>query len=130
MMICPNCQRENADSATFCGYCGGKNEIVDGVVDLYFKKRDNSCQLCGTYAPLRKVSFNQNIGMIVTREYKQIGGNLCKNCINKTFWNFTLITLAVGWLGVISFIVAPIFIIGNVYYYICSLSLPYPDTKS
>lgn len=127
-MNCKNCGKE-IGTVAFCRFCGEKNEKNDGSVDLYFKKRDNSCQLCGAYAPLKYVSFNQNVGMLIMREYKQVGGNLCKNCINKTFWRFTLITLAVGWLGAISLIVAPFFIIGNIYYYLTSLSLPYPDNR-
>lgn len=128
-MDCRNCGKE-IDTANFCRFCGEKNKGEDGSVDLYFKKQSNSCQLCGTYAPLRNVSFNQNVGMLIMREYKQVGGNLCKNCINKTFWRFTLITISVGWIGAISLIVAPFFIISNIYYYLTSLSLPYPDNKS
>lgn len=127
-MICQNCKKE-IGAVNFCKFCGEKNEKDEGSVDLYFKKRDSSCHLCGVYAPLKYVSFNQNVGMLIMREYKQVGGNLCKNCINKTFWRFTLITLAIGWLGVISLFVAPFFIIGNIYYYFSSLSLPYPNNE-
>ncbi len=129
-MICQNCQKEIAGDAKFCKFCGGKKEEDGGSVDLYFKKRDSSCQICGEYAPLKYVEFGQNVGMLVMREYKQVKGNLCKKCINKTFWRFTLVTLAVGWLGVISFFVAIYFIVSNVIYYLTSLSLPYPDSKS
>jgi hypothetical protein len=51
-------------------------------------------------------------------------GELCKSCVNKNFWKMTLITLAVGWLGVISLVIAPIFIIMNIVQYISCLGMP------
>lgn len=121
-MICQKCHKEISNNAKFCKFCGGESSSVSnseaGSVDLYFKKRDSSCQVCGALAPLEYVEFNQNIGMLVTREHKYIKGNFCKNCIKKNFWSFTLVTIAVGWLGVISMIVAPVFILGNIFYYI------------
>lgn len=131
-MICQNCQKENNNDAKFCCFCGqDAKEIKEGgSVDLYFQKRDNSCQVCGAYAPIKYVEFNQNVGMLVMREYKEVKGKLCRNCINKTFWRFTLITLAVGWLGAISLLVAPYFIVSNIIYYIGSLGLPYPNERN
>jgi len=127
-MICQNCQKEISNDVKFCKFCGKEISDTDhpevGSVDMYFKKRDNSCQVCGTYAPVKYVEFHQNIGMLFRREHRYIKGNLCKNCINQTFWKFTLITLAVGWIGTISLIVAPFFILNNIFRYIMSLGLP------
>ncbi len=81
------------------------------------------CQCCGVEAPSKYVEFHQNIGALVMRFSKSTKGNLCRRCIRKTFWEYTLITMAVGWLGVISFILAPIFIINNVVRYLASLGL-------
>jgi len=120
-MNCRKCGKE-INIANFCRFCGEKNKGEEGSVDLYFEKQNNSCQICGSLAPLEYVEFNQNIGMLITREHKYIKGNFCKNCIKKNFWSFTLITIVVGWLGVISMIVAPIFIIGNIFYYIKALT--------
>jgi hypothetical protein len=82
-----------------------------------------NCQTCGTEAPTRYVEFHQNIGALVMRFHKSIKGNMCKSCINSYFWRFTLTTLAVGWLGVISLVLAPIFVINNVVRYLSCLSL-------
>ncbi len=125
-MICKKCEKQILENANFCKFCGYKNETAndDGSVDLYFKKRDNSCQLCGSYAPVKYVEFHQNVGMLVRREHRHIKGKLCKNCINQNFWKFTLTTLAVGWLGTISFIIAPFFILNNTFYYLTSIRLP------
>jgi hypothetical protein len=82
------------------------------------------CQICGVSAPTKHVEFHQNVGMLVMRFHRAVRGNLCKSCIHEKFWKMTGITLAVGWLGVISCILAPIFVINNIIRYISCLSLP------
>jgi hypothetical protein len=87
------------------------------------------CQTCGCNAPTKYVSFHQNIGAVVMRFRKEVKGELCKNCIHSYFWKFTLTTLAVGWLGIISMILAPLFIINNIFYYLGSLGLKSAVTR-
>ncbi len=79
------------------------------------------CQSCLSVGPTRYVSFYKNIGMLVMRRYQQIKGNLCKKCIGKYFWQFTLTTLFLGWWGVISFIITPGILLINLYHYLASL---------
>ena len=82
------------------------------------------CQSCGVEAPTQHVVFYQNIGALVMRFQKKIEGNLCKSCIHKYFWEFTLITLFLGWWGVISFFATLFFYIpNNIIRYLLSLSL-------
>jgi hypothetical protein len=76
------------------------------------------CHSCGIEAPTMKASFYQNIGALVVRWHKSVNGRLCKNCINKSFRDFTLTTLFLGWWGVLSFILTPIFLINNIFYFI------------
>jgi hypothetical protein len=87
------------------------------------------CQGCGIEAPTKYVSFYQNIGALVMRFHRSIKGNLCKRCINKYFWEYTLITLGLGWWGMISFFLTPFFVINNVVRYLGALGLeaPPPD---
>lgn len=82
------------------------------------------CQACGIEAPTRYVEFYQNVGALITRFHKKIRGNLCKGCVHKYFWKMTSTTLAVGWLGMISIIVAPIFILNNLFRYLMCLGMP------
>lgn len=82
------------------------------------------CQVCGVSAPTKHVEFHQNVGMLVMRTHRTVRGNLCKSCIHQKFWKMTGITLAVGWLGTISLILAPIFVISNTVRYLSCLSLP------
>lgn len=82
------------------------------------------CQNCGIEAPTRKVAFYQNIGALVVRFSQGVDGLLCKNCIHRSFWRMTLTTLILGWWGIISLIVTPIFLLNNIFRYLFSLSMP------
>ncbi|MBC8351398.1 MAG: hypothetical protein H8E66_05395 [Planctomycetes bacterium] len=82
------------------------------------------CQKCGIEAPTKYVAFYQNIGALVMRFSRSMEGNLCKSCIHSTFWSYTGITVLIGWLGIISFIVAPFFVLNNIFRYIFCLTMP------
>lgn len=72
------------------------------------------CQLCGRLAPTKQVNFNQNIGLVAVRRYSYVKGQLCKDCINKEFTRKTLTTLFMGWWGLISMFITPIYLLGNI----------------
>ncbi len=82
------------------------------------------CQSCGIEAPTKQVTFYQNIGALVVRFSQSVDGLQCKNCIHKNFWKMTLTTLVLGWWGIISLIVTPIFLLNNIFRYLFSLSMP------
>jgi hypothetical protein len=81
------------------------------------------CQVCGIEAPTKYVSLHQNIGALVMRFTKSLEGEMCKNCIHKHFWRFTLTNLVLGWWGVISFIITPFLILNNIIRYVLCLGL-------
>ena len=85
-----------------------------------------TCQVCGIDAPTRWVAFYQNIGMLVTRQWSHVEGNLCRRCIGKYFRSYTLTSLFLGWWGVISFCVTPFILLNNVIRYLMALGLPEP----
>lgn len=130
-MLCKNCQKNIDNDAKFCDFCGKAISAVgnteEGSVDKYFKRKENTCQMCGGYGPTKYVEFYQNIGALVMRFNKSIKGELCKNCITQTFWRFTLTDLFLGWWGVISFFVTPFYILNNLGRYLMSLRLPKPE---
>jgi len=80
------------------------------------------CQSCGIEAPVRYVEFRQIIGVFVWFT-KSVKGNLCKPCVHSHFWTTTLATLLLGWWGVLSFVVAPVFIIMNIVEYCSALGM-------
>ena len=81
------------------------------------------CQACGVEAPTKHVAFYQNIGALIMRFSKHFEGDLCKSCIHKYFWRFTLTNAFLGWWGMISFIVTPFFILNNVGRYVFCLGV-------
>lgn len=82
------------------------------------------CQSCGIEAPSKHVSFHQNIGMLIMRHSRSFNGSVCKSCLHSQFWAMTGTTIGIGWLGMISLVIAPIFVINNLYYYLGSLGMP------
>jgi hypothetical protein len=62
-----------------------------------------ACQACQRRAPTKEVSFSSNIGLLILRIPRTIRGQLCRRCISKYFWEYTLTTTFLGWWGVISF---------------------------
>ncbi|CAN5500377.1 hypothetical protein BH10PLA1_BH10PLA1_22700 [soil metagenome] len=82
------------------------------------------CQVCGVEAPTKYVEFHQNIGMLVMRRSQSLKGCLCKSCVHSNFWKMTGTTLAVGWLGTISVVIAPFFVLNNLIRYVGVLGMP------
>ena len=82
------------------------------------------CQGCGVKAPTRHVEFHQNIGALVMRFSRSVRGQLCKSCVNRHFWKMTGTTLVLGWWGMISLVVTPIFLVNNVVRYLRCLGMP------
>jgi hypothetical protein len=56
--------------------------------------------------------------MLVMRFSKRIGGSMCEKCASKYFWEYTLMTALLGWFGIISFVMSPFIVIGNVVSYV------------
>jgi hypothetical protein len=82
------------------------------------------CQSCGAAAPTKYVEFYQNIGLVLLRLHNSVKGRLCRSCIRKYFWEYTLITAVAGWWGVISFFVTPCFLVNNTVQYLLCLGMP------
>ncbi len=107
----------------FCGKCGNNVAgLVDAEVEnessFFHENNFNLCEACGQNEALAHVVFYENRGAIVMRYHREIRGNFCKSCIDKYFWKYTLTTLCIGWLGVISLFIAPVYIINNVARYV------------
>lgn len=82
------------------------------------------CQACGIEAPTQKVMFVRHIGALVMFFHKRIGGELCRNCVNKYFAEYGLTTLFVGWWGIISMFATPVVLIIDVANYFRAWNLP------
>jgi hypothetical protein len=129
---CPSCKRPIVPRASICNSCGTKmlqaareqpasvNKIAH---DFSQESAILTCRACGQTKPTRHVSFYQNIGLLIMRMHKSIDGQLCKSCINHYFWEFTLITLFLGWWGLISFFFTLFILPNNIIYYLTTLTL-------
>jgi hypothetical protein len=76
------------------------------------------CQLCGSMRQTSPVTFHRNVGMLLVRQTHRLQGNLCKTCLSKKFWDFTMKNLLLGPWGVISLVMTPIYLITNTVSYI------------
>jgi len=79
------------------------------------------CQVCEQPGPTMSVALNRHIGAVVLMFHKSLSGCLCKSCVRKTFWEYTLTTLGVGWWGFISFFITPVVLVNNFAVFVRSL---------
>jgi len=79
------------------------------------------CQVRGSVRQTSAVTFHRNIGMLVVRQTQKIQGNMCKTCVGKKFWDFTLKNIVFGPWGVISLVVTPIYLVTNTVSYVSAL---------
>jgi hypothetical protein len=82
------------------------------------------CQSCGAEATTKHVAFYQNIGALVMRFTRTVEGSLCKSCIHRHFWKFTLVNVTLGWWGLHSLIITPFFLLNNLFRYLSCLGMP------
>jgi hypothetical protein len=81
------------------------------------------CERCGSEAPTKRVNFYRNIGAIVIRFPQSTECNLCKRCVHEVFWKYTLINATLGWWGMRSVVLTPIYIVSNTIQYILCLGM-------
>ena len=82
------------------------------------------CQLCGAAAPSRQTKLYQNVGMLIMRKMKTLDAVMCKSCVHSNYWSMTGTTLAIGWLGTISLVIAPCIVLYNTFVYLTRLGMP------
>ncbi len=122
LTVCPSCGFSHPMATDTCARCG----VVFAKLDRpgregYLREPEPAavpagtvCQFCRRPAPVVNATFRQNVGALLARFEKRFSGNMCGACVSKHFWSCTLITMAVGWLGTISLILAPIYVLTNI----------------
>lgn len=147
-MFCKICGKEIEKESIYCPFCGLEIKKSDkpaenkqanipfvsehNYSDLNTNQREihsNSsstrknirCQICSQIRPTKEIHFMKNVGMLFSREYSEIEGHLCKQCINRYFWEYFLTNIFLGWWGTISFIINPFLVLNNLWYYLTSL---------
>lgn len=99
--------------------------IAVGIVSIQFfaalsRNPTGCCKVCGQFKPTISGSLNRHIGAVVLMFHSHITGHMCKDCISRLFWQFTPLTFAAGWWGIISFFVTPLVLVNNIAFYIRS----------
>ncbi len=120
-MHCIHCGKNIPSDSKFCQFCG-KTLPAELFKDIPAHDK-TQVDVCGATAPTKHNEFHANIGMLLARRQMSIKGNLCKNCTNKYFWQYTLINVFLGWWGVISFFATIIFILNNTFRYLGTITL-------
>ena len=67
------------------------------------------------------VAFYRNVGMLIQRRTHSVKANMCRSCVNKSFWEYTYKNLLFGWWGMISVIATPIYFVMNLFVYLTAL---------
>jgi hypothetical protein len=83
-----------------------------------------NCQACGVTAPTRDVAFFSNVGFIIRSCQRSIKGRMCKACAFQYFFEYTLVSLLLGWWSFVSIIVNPFFLLNNLYHFARCLFMP------
>ncbi len=97
---------------------------MDNIIDrTYSQMNAGVCQICGTSGVTRKVTFSQNIGLLIQRRSLTVSGFLCKKCINREFTQKTLMSLFFGWWGVISFYVNVFYLLRNFFNFVPTIGM-------
>jgi len=133
----PESIRTNIDNTKFSSLAERNQAVYNAYYDLPYKpttnlglnptttyKNTSYCENCGQQAQLRFVDFYQNIGAIVLRFHKRVKGNLCRDCVEKYFWEYTGTTLLLGWWGIISFFASIMTIPNNIIRYLSVMNMP------
>lgn len=88
------------------------------------------CERCHRRAVVDHVTLEQNIGALVLRFPSRVRGTFCRSCISRAFWRCTLVTLVLGWWGIVSFFVTFAVLYRNLQVYRRSRALPPPAPPS
>src|SRR5262245_30038571 len=121
--VCPKCGHSQSAPSETCERCGvifakiSSAERVQPIAGSADAAPVPACQACRGPGPVAHATFRQNVGALFARFEKRIQGNMCRRCLSQKFWSFTLTTAAVGWLGMISLFVAPIYVVMNIVEY-------------
>jgi hypothetical protein len=85
-----------------------------------------TCDDCGIEADTAWVSLHAVMGMIFVFRHQWTEGHLCRECIAKRYWEYTLGTLIGGWWGLFSAMLTPLCVVGNTGFFVRSLWLKRP----
>lgn len=87
-------------------------------------QRRFTCESCHARAFVEKVKLRSNLGFVIQHRTVELDARLCRRCIRGYFWQFTLLTLGLGWWGAYSFLYTLHALPRNVHEYLRTRHLP------
>lgn len=99
------------------------NADADARTPLKHENNPFVCKCCGKEGPTANVRIIKQVGMLIARQQTTLEGRICKSCISENARNFSLVTLLLGWWGLISFFLTPFVLIGNFIAYLSGRKL-------
>jgi hypothetical protein len=89
-------------------------------------KRVGRCTHCGLQAEVDDVTIMQIVGLVIVFQWKKMGGSWCRRCTDKELVPATLLSMFMGWWGLISFFLTPIFLAVNTWTFLKTRALTPP----
>lgn len=86
------------------------------------------CQICSREVPLKYVRLYRNIGLVFLRFWSTTEGPMCRSCAWDKWLQEMILTLALGWWGVISFFTNVFAVFSNLGQLPTILSIPAEPT--
>jgi len=72
-----------------------------------------TCGICRRDPPLGQATLSANIGMLLVRQTRRVSGPMCSGCFGAQYARMTLTNAFLGWWGVISLFVTPVWLTKN-----------------
>ena len=79
------------------------------------------CDTCFRSEPSTYVELHHNVGMFIARRVYSTHGDLCRQCLHRSFWSHTLRNVTLGWWGTISFFMTWYYLVSNLLTYLFAL---------
>ncbi len=110
----------NREMAFVCPVCAQPDLFEVGIlvpkgVGYFMIREPGECGDCKHKAKGVPAEFRQTIGALVVRFDSEVSGSFCRGCLVRNFLAKTFTTSLVGWFSVTSFLLTPVYVIGNVF---------------
>jgi hypothetical protein len=90
----------------------------------WLRTRRGTCAVCGVRGAVMHASYYQNTGMLIMRQSRHFAATVCRGCSANVCGKMTLHCMVLGWWGMISMVLNPLFIANNLVVLLVSLTLP------
>lgn len=114
-----------------CPHCRG-GEAQPGGLSIAWAGEGFACDRCNRRVPTTAEYFYKNVGFLFWRYTNEIGGIRCRRCLDKDFWESSILSGLFGWYGIISLPLNPFLLWINFFRYMRSIGMKesLPESES